>query len=373
MFIWLALICLMPHLIKSSIDATVTPSFVYGHHQFSDGDYARGHVFFSQGFSVPAGAEVTIGIAFPIFGDVNLHQTGRLLLEAPLVLGGTPYTTLYGGELTSIVEGRPVEITLLSDAQILSELIISGTGGGVINGLGNVIFFDDRPDLIPEPDYISSNNRGALRIESDQTTTLRFINCKISDLGDLDDSGSLPRLRANEFGSGRHIVECAESQIYLGTNRGSLDYVSPSSVVTCSGFAWRFVGSNNIFSSYDSNMTLSLRGGIIFAPTSQTTFGPGVTLALTGTTHFSQDTHPQFSPWLHEDGSVVILDNCFLNFSKWLELGRTEIKGFVSLSSTATSSYLNKIYARLDQAVFDIQPGAALILDGVYYQEVVPA
>jgi hypothetical protein len=69
------------------LDGRITPIVVDQAYTFSDGNFARGFVSFQQGFTVPAGARVRMGVTEVINGPLYLNNTGKLILESPLILG----------------------------------------------------------------------------------------------------------------------------------------------------------------------------------------------------------------------------------------------------------------------------------------------
>lgn len=135
--------------------------YVSSSYAFASGDYARGFVYFDQGFIVPAGGTVTIGIHPPVKLGVWLNGTGLMILTQDLYLA--PGASLFGGG--SLATNPPIPgteinitqqggaVTVLSDCyRILNDLVWNG-GGAILNVDSPTLFqsFAQQPGFLVYP------------------------------------------------------------------------------------------------------------------------------------------------------------------------------------------------------------------------------
>ena len=70
-----------------NIDARNNVAYVSQRYTFTDGCYARGAVYFQQGFITAPNSKVRFGVTTPVEGPCSFDITSTILLETPLYLG----------------------------------------------------------------------------------------------------------------------------------------------------------------------------------------------------------------------------------------------------------------------------------------------
>ncbi len=174
----------------ASINAIASVDYQPEQYVFVDGDSARGWVHFDKGFSVPAGASVTLNLLMPVRSTINLRLTGKIILDGDLFLSnGVLFST--GGK----IDGQGHTIFLQGDMTIRRNRPLFFMSNTTIDGLGHTLTFED--DLFAG---------GKLTIDGVTGTTVTLKNIvlkgvKNSELGD-------PVQKTIEFGaaSGQKLV-----------------------------------------------------------------------------------------------------------------------------------------------------------------------
>ncbi|MBM3893177.1 hypothetical protein FJ365_02125 [Candidatus Dependentiae bacterium] len=107
--LWLVLIATMTMLQAVVVNGTSKPLIIDYQYVFSNGDSAVGDVYFKKGFTVPAGATITLAITKPIDGPIDLNGTGTIVMEYyfDLVLGANCDGFTNGGCLDAITDWSP--------------------------------------------------------------------------------------------------------------------------------------------------------------------------------------------------------------------------------------------------------------------------
>ena len=150
----------------TSLDGTTGASIYKDtQHVFSNGDFAKGFVCLKGGFSVPAGASASLDVLKPISGNINLNDTGKMILTGDLIFG--PNVKIQKG---GKIDARNSTIFLNYDLTIPANTGFTITSDTVIDGQGHEIIFGD------------GNDGGYIWIDGPVGTTLTIRNCIITGL-----------------------------------------------------------------------------------------------------------------------------------------------------------------------------------------------
>lgn len=130
----------------NNIDGSLSVQYATASHPFDGGDYAKGFVCFTQGFSVPAGVTTSlIHLCTPVSGPIDLSDTGEITLDGDVycdssmslpsggVIDGGGNTFFLGGDLI-IPAGKTLSIA--------SDTVIDGQGHSLICEAGSEITID---------------------------------------------------------------------------------------------------------------------------------------------------------------------------------------------------------------------------------------
>jgi len=130
----------------NNVDGSVNVQYVAASHPFDGGDFARGFVCFTQGFSVPAGVTTSlIHLCTPVSGQIDLNDTGEIALDGDVycdsrvslasggVIDGGGNTLFLGGDLI-IPAGKTLSFA--------SDTVIDGCGHRLIFEAGSLVTID---------------------------------------------------------------------------------------------------------------------------------------------------------------------------------------------------------------------------------------
>jgi len=191
-YCFLVLFCLLgleqPRL-RADLDGRVTSVYCGSNYVFSHGESALGKVFFTQGFTVTAGATIYLGINQPVSGPINLNQTGRIIFTDSLVLGLNATGFINGGVLAT-VDGTQGIVSFNSHTDITQQLTLQNSMRFDLNGYSLRLRSD-------------GGNRGSLMLDNTVSQTLVLRNGYLRGVEDFV-TGFAPRLRANQPVGGRH-------------------------------------------------------------------------------------------------------------------------------------------------------------------------
>ena len=236
------------------LDGRRLPVYLDSHYTFSDGERALGAVFFTQGFTVPAGARAYVGITKQVDGPIDLNETGQLCLLDPLELGDKSLGFVNGG-IISTRDGQQGFIMFDCSTQLTRPLIFRNSTKLV---LGNN-YLDLRSD---------ADNRGALTIENTLSQTLELSRGSIIGVDDFA-AGYAAKFRAIGPNTGVHTYLFKDMKLQFLTD----------GVMTATK-------TNIIFSGFDNRITAPIRAQVtlnkscIFSDFSKLTLDSGVELHL---------------------------------------------------------------------------------------------
>ena len=94
------------------------------------GDHSRGYVAFKDGFSVPVGGVVGIGVLMPVAGQINLNTTGQITLESDLMLASGASFAAGGGK----IDGQGKAIFLSDNLTLPAATVLEFAGDTIIDG-----------------------------------------------------------------------------------------------------------------------------------------------------------------------------------------------------------------------------------------------
>lgn len=160
----------------ANLDGTTGTSIYQStQYNFAAGDFAKGFVCLNGGFSISAGAGVSLGVLQPVSGNINLNSTGGIVLTGDLTLG-SKVTIQNGGK----IYGQGNTIFLNGDLTIPAGTGFEIASDTVIDGQGHEIIFED------------ADSGGYIWINGPDGTTLTIRNCIIKGFKNYtDDYGSI--------------------------------------------------------------------------------------------------------------------------------------------------------------------------------------
>jgi hypothetical protein len=121
----------------NNIDGSSTIQYALASHPFDGGDFAKGFVCFTQGFSVPAGVTTSlIHLCAPVAGPIDLHDTGKLTFDGDVYLNSSVSLTSGG-----IIDGAENTLFLGGDLTIPTGKTLAIASNTVINGCGHSLVF----------------------------------------------------------------------------------------------------------------------------------------------------------------------------------------------------------------------------------------
>ncbi len=165
----------------ASIDGTAGVVFAASSVSFADGDIATGFVRFNGGFSVAAGASVSLNVVAPVKGVVDLHSSGKIILNGDVTFASQ--VTLPNG---GVIDGQGNAIFLNGDLTIPRGKTLKIVGDTVIDGQGHELIFEDG----------ATGAGGMISIAGNAGTTLTLRNVVLKGVKNYSLSRSI------KFGSG---------------------------------------------------------------------------------------------------------------------------------------------------------------------------
>jgi len=164
-------------LFATSIDGTSNVQWISGHQTFSNGDIVRGFVALKGGFTVPAASSIIVDASGPMYGPIDLSDTGELELGGDFVLGSSAHLA-QGGK----IKGNGFSLVLTNSLVLNNSENLRITGDIIIDGRGNDLCLSG----------------GRIIIENNVTVTLRNVNiCSLADNSgtpDIDLEGTNSKL-----------------------------------------------------------------------------------------------------------------------------------------------------------------------------------
>jgi len=234
----------------ASIDGTVSPQWVTTTPTFANGDFARGFVKFTQGFSVDAGAVVTMNVTESVAGQINLNSTGAIILEGDMHLAANATLAAGGGRIAP-----------QNGAAIFLDGNLSVPAGTVLDIRDNTIIDGQGHELILE----NGNFGGVILINGPDHTTLTLRNMTLRGVRDYP--GNIPSIL---FGSGLKqnlvlenvTVWVDDTYIFFGGNlliNGEVKLMGPH--------VFAYLSPNNLTINNDSTLFIDLDTVFHYAPT----------------------------------------------------------------------------------------------------------
>lgn len=345
-----------------SLDASVTPTYFEYLVTFTEDSYVSGYVHFLKGFAVDPYVTVTLAIIPPVFGDIDLKQTGRIHFTNGLMCGNAPYLTLYGG----IMDARG-PLTFFSDVRVVSR--IDFQSDTLINAMGNTIFFDDDEDLLTTRADLFPTRRGSMHItpwRADFYTPIPPVNVRIKNatITDLQDraSDAEPRFAGTYYNGYDPTLIFEDCTLFLGQYRSLVDSSFLDSTVTFSHIGFDFSGRCIITGPKENTMRLDIASTLFFNEASQTQLGPNLDLVFSGTVRSSSgifETDPLAPNYRLGVDAQLTLEDMIFSCTKVIMLPRTTVKGRVELFPVAYDPSLWTLQLNGD---LEIAPGARLII-----------
>jgi hypothetical protein len=312
----------------TSLDSTTTvPSgltlYESTQYAFSAGNYAKGFVALTGGFSVPAGGVVEFGVLQPVSGNINLNGTGGIKLTGDLTLGSNVVIQNVG-----LIDGQNYTIFLNGDLTIPAGMGFEILSNTVIDGQGHDIIFE---------------NGAYLWINGSAGTTLTLRNCTLHGLT----AGSI------YFGSSiNQTLVLNEVEVHLTGN-------------------YNFSGGNLVIQNFVG--MAGPGGGFTYNSIYPLTINPDSTLFLDTRTFFTYYSSANLFV-LEDSSSQLYLNGC--TFSLPLANGLILTKGHLIIDDKtiingngATSSPKNGLYfgdgTAANDLLVDIMPGAIFEADQI--------
>lgn len=232
-------------LMAVGFDGTSSIVFESSSVELPGGTLAKGFVRFDDGFSVAAGSSVTLNIIPAVKGAINLNATGKVILDGDLFLASN-VTLPQGG----VLDGQGNVVFFQGNLTIPRGKRLKITGNTVIDGQGHELIFEDES---------GSTAGGALLIDGQAETSLTLRNIIVKGLKNYT-SG-----RAIRFGSAENQQLILENAVmHLAGNYS----VAGGALTICNDVM--FTGAHTFYyrSSYDCTIekyaTLMLDMDVVF-------------------------------------------------------------------------------------------------------------
>lgn len=328
-----------------TLDGRSSIKYLSTEYTFTDGECALGYVYFSKGFSVPAGQQAYLDIIPPVGGAINLNGTGTLVLHSPLRLDSSSTGFVSGGNVKTS-DGSEGLIVFNNNTVLPEPLTFENSM--LLDFEGNQFTFSS-----------TGTDRGCLMIDNvvSQTVTLR--NGKIIGVEDFA-TGFGPKLRGSAITSGRHGYACSNTDLYL-TTEGTMTMTGVD-LVCAAGF-------NNMYCPYSGQVML--HDGLYINDSAALHVNEGLTLAL--------NTNLTSSYFSIGHGSSLLLNNATFAYNKSLAFPSPYLpKDMVSSLIIQGASALQALGAGDDCRILfggstnydydpfiDVYPGGVLSLDNV--------
>jgi len=116
---------------------------IYDDHQVYDDDaIEQNFVFFKNGFSVKPDKTLTLDVPVPISGNINLGDTGSVLLQRDMLFASDAYLT-GGGK----IDGNGFALVLSCTFAIPENETLQITSDTIINGHGTTLYFEPHAQI----------------------------------------------------------------------------------------------------------------------------------------------------------------------------------------------------------------------------------
>lgn len=359
LLVWLMV--LLPHDLKPILDGRTSPIFLTTTYTFTDYEWAYGDVYFKAGFNVPSGKHAILDITQPVMGQVDLRNSGTLLLRGPLVFGninlggGNENVFLSGGTIsaatgytTPLSLAFNCNLTLTNQLQVTTDTVMDFNGhsfnlsGGSVQGI------------------LKMNDQLAARTFTVRNATVIGLEDNLSTFG--------PRLRVEPFApvmmggpaaGTLHTYDFANSLLYFSAaNAITFDV---SNTITVTGYKLQLSGVSDLACARNTTGTVNIYTSMIVNNLTQATIGPHVKLNFSPQYLLSDNRYLQ----LPVNSSLKFVDSD-LSFDRRMSfmLSPFIVEGTMNLTATSTGS-IEQTFTMGDPTI--VAPGTAakydLILD----------
>ncbi len=120
-----------------------SPGYIFNSHQFYENEKAQGQVCFKNGFTVTGTHSIVLDITGPVFGAMELNETGTIQLRSDLVLGSTASIPSGG-----CIDAQGNSLVLTGSLVISPYKTLHITSDGIIDGQGNTLYFDEHAQIV---------------------------------------------------------------------------------------------------------------------------------------------------------------------------------------------------------------------------------
>jgi len=318
------------------LDGTVTPTIINVNYHFSDGDAARGAVYFRKGFTLSAGATVTLDrIMWPIDGPINLNGTGQISLAEGTVLRlGPNFEGFTNGGIITAPSTNYTKIFLDTDTTVSGQLELRNQTDIHLNG--HTLTFAD-----------AATARGSVLANySTFFAPVKFIRGTIVNAHDFT-TGYGPRFRGVSANN-TYVFEA--SDLVLGSDR----------TMTLTTATLTF-GAGQSHVRTQSRATLHVQSYLLLDSASTTFLEPGLVL-------FLDNINSGYVGFERRNNATIGLNNALLKTTGKIAgagyANAWQLRGNSTLQATA--SFPDPHYSIDSTEVFNIAPGARVTLDGFY-------
>ena len=323
------------------LDGSVMPQIFTTPYVFSDGDIAIGNIYFKQGFSVPAGATVTIAVTQPIDGAINLNGTGTLNMAYgyDLLLGPKCTGFTNGGILAGATNWNP-GVQLGGDITIQGQVKFTAAYRFYLNK--HTLSFGDGAS----PGYFVDNTSTAGSFY--YTFAITFSNGTINNMQDASDGTQ--RWQAGASG--------ANVYTFVGVNL----YMFGTKPMTMTGVSFRLNQATSIFNPQGTGSIVN--GDIIMGDYSGLQLNPGMALYLRdGFTDLGYR-----GDVILNQATIVLNGSASIGSFVDRGAGSFTVDGICTIKSIGTGAGARDIIFRygLQPTIF---PGATLVIDGASLSE----
>lgn len=318
------------------LDGTVTPTIINVNYHFSDGDAARGAVYFRKGFSLSAGTTVTLDrLLWPIDGPINLNGTGQIsLMEGTVLRLGPNFEGFTNGGIITAPSTNYTKIFLDTDTTVSGQLELRNQTDIHLNGHTLTL-----ADAFTARGSVLANYSTAF-------APVTFIRGTIVNAHDFT-TGYGPRFRGVSTNN-TYVFEA--SDLILGSDR----------TMTLTTATLTF-GAGESHVRTQSRATLRIQSYLLLDTTSTMFLDPGITL-------FLDNANSGIVGFERRNNVTVGLNSATLKTA-----GKIGFVGYANAwhvrgSSVlqATASFPDPHYSLAASEVFNIAPGAQATLDAFY-------
>jgi len=147
--------------------------YIFGSHQFYENERAYGQICFKNGFTVTSTHSIVLDITGPVFGALELNETGTIQLRSDLVLGSTASFPSGG-----CIDGLGNSLVLTGSLVISPHKTLRITSDSIIDGEGNTLYFDEHSNIVI--DHGVTLTLRNLRVKNKRNNSVNPIICPIS-------------------------------------------------------------------------------------------------------------------------------------------------------------------------------------------------